>query len=513
MNTLIKLVFVLMIFPTTLIAQSQLSKKNYNYNIDLLHMSNDEVTVSFAPPKNNLKQGKFIIPKLVPGFYQAMNFGQYVSNLVATDKNGKKISTERLDQNSWIVHDLQHVKKISYKVADGWDSLEKDTHEAKSAGSMFIKDSVFVINYNSLVGYFEEIKDVPYQINVTKNKDFYASSALDYKQKDKNTDIVWAKNYRQLVDSPVLYCVPDTTWLKIGHTEVLVSFYNKKERQYSKKIAHEIENILKNQQAYLGGTLPVNKYAFLIYYESSNEQGFMGDGLEHSQSTVCLYRSGSMKFLPNALNRVASHEFFHIVTPLNIHSGEIQHYDFLNPVMSKHLWLYEGMTEYATIHMPIKQRMVSLEDFEKTLEEKIKGMKEFDDQLSFTEISKNAMARQDQYMNFYEKGPLLGLCLDIRLRELSGGKMGTQDLMLQLMKKYGEGKYFNDDDLFDEITKMTYPEIRTFFNNFIEGTQPVPIKEYLAKVGFTYDENTGKVNLISSPDSKQLALRKAWINQ
>lgn len=511
MKTLIKLFLVVVIFSNMMIAQTP--KKNYEYHIDLLHMSNDEVKVSFAPPNNNLTQGKFIIPKLVPGFYQAMNFGQYVSHFTATDKNGKKIVTERLDKNSWMVHDLKHVATISYQVADGWDSLEKESNEARSAGSMFKKDSVFVINYNSLVGYFEEMKDIPYQINITKNKDFYASSALDYKQKNKTTDMVWAKDYRQLVDSPVLYSVPDTTWLKIGHTKVLVSFYNKKERHYSKTIAHEIENILKNQQAYLGGTLPVDKYAFLIYYESSNESGFLGDGLEHAKSTVCLYRSGSMKFLPNALNRVASHEFFHIITPLNIHSGEIQHYDFLNPMMSKHLWLYEGMTEYATIHMPIKQKMISLEDFEKSIEEKIHGMKEFDNKLSFTDISKNAMERQDQYMNFYQKGPLLGLCLDIRLRELSNGKMGTQDLMQLLMKKYGEGKYFNDDDLFDEITKMTYPEIRTFFRDFIEGTQPLPLKEYLEKAGFNYDETTGKVSVLPNPDSKQLALRKAWINQ
>ncbi|NIF06542.1 peptidase M61 [Chryseobacterium sp. Tr-659] len=511
MNTLIKLFFVIIIFPNIMIAQR--TKKNYEYNIDLLHISNDEVRVSFSPPKNNFKQGKFIIPKLVPGFYQAMNFGQYVSNFTATDKNGKKIITERLDTNSWLVHDLKNVKKISYQVADGWDSLDKNTQEAKSPGTMFKKDSVFVINYNSLVGYFEEMKDFPYQINITKNKDFYASSALDYQQKNKNTDIVWAKDYRQLVDSPVLYCVPDTTWLKIGHTEVLVSFYNNKERHYSKTIAREIENILKNQQAYLGGRLPVNKYAFLIYYESSNENGYLGDGLEHSHSTVCLYRSGSMKFLPNALNRVASHEFFHIVTPLNIHSGEIQHYDFLNPVMSKHLWLYEGMTEYATIHMPIKQKMISLEDFEKSLEEKIQGMKEFDNKLSLTEMSKNSMERQDQYMNFYQKGALIGACLDIRLRELSNGKMGTQDLMQMLMKKYGEGNSFNDDDLFDEITKMTYPEIRVFFKDFVEGSQPIPLKEYLEKAGFNYDETTRKITLLPNPDSKQLALRKAWINQ
>lgn len=105
------------------------------------------------------------------------------------------------------------------------------------------------------------------------------------------------------------------------------------------------------------------------------------------------------------------------------------------------------------------------------------------------------------------------MCLDIRLRELSGGKMGTQDLMLQLMKKYGAGKYFKDDDMFDEITKMTFPEIRSFFRDYIEGTQPVPLKEYLSKVGFTYDENTGKVDLLSHPDQRQVALRKVWIGQ
>lgn len=509
MNTLIKLLFVLVLIPNTIIAQ----KKNYQYTIDLLHMSNDEVTVSFTPPRNNLKQGKFIIPKLVPGFYQAMNFGQYISNFVATDKNGKKLPTQRLDTNSWLVHDLKHVRKISYQVADGWDSLKEESHEARSAGSMFIKDSVFVLNYNSLAGYFEEMKDIPYQVNIIKNKDFYASSALNYEQKDKNTDKVWAKDYRQLIDSPVLYCVPDTTWVKIGETKVLVSFYNKKERHYSKKIADEISTILKNQQAYLGGKLPVDKYAFLIYYESSNESGYLGDGLEHSKSTVCLYRAGNMHFLPDALHRVASHEFFHIITPLNIHSEEIQHYDFLNPTLSKHLWLYEGMTEYATIHMPVKQKMISIKDFERTIEEKIEGMKEFDNKLSFTELSKNAMERQDQYMNFYQKGALLGMCLDIRLRELSNGKTGTQDLMLQLMKKYGEGKYFNDDDLFDEITKMTYPEIRTFFRDFIEGTLPIPLKEYLAKAGFIFDETTGKISLLPNPDFQQLALRKAWIGQ
>lgn len=507
----IKLFFTLAFFASKVLAQSH--NHSYQYTIDLLNIQDDKVTVSFSPPKNKLKQGKFIIPKMVPGYYDAMNFGQYISDFIALDKVGKELLTERLDQNSWMVHDLKNVAKISYRVADGWDSLQQNTQGAKSAASTFIKDSVSVINYNSLVGYFQEMNDLPYKISIKKNKGFYASSALNYRHENDSTDIFSIKGYRELVDAPVLYCAPDTASIKVGNAEVLISFYNKEERHYSKKIANELETILKNQQVYLGGKLPVDKYAFLIYYETSKKEGLMGDGLEHAQSTVCLYSSGSINYLPNALINVASHEFFHIVTPLNIHSKEIENYDFLNPTLSKHLWLYEGMTEYATIHMPIKQKMVSLQEFARKIEEKIHGMEAFDNKLSFTELSKNAVERQDQYMNFYQKGALLGLCLDIKLRELSGGKIGTQELMQQLMKKYGKGKYFKDGALFDEITAMTFPEIRTFFADYIEGGYPMPLKECLAKVGFEYNETTKTINLTNNPNTQQLALRKAWINQ
>ena len=239
----------------------------------------------------------------------------------------------------------------------------------------------------------------------------------------------------------------------------------------------------------------------------------MGDGLEHSNSTVCLYASNTLDKLPDALMGVASHEFFHILTPLNIHSREIQEFDFLNPVLSRHLWLYEGMTEYATIHMPIKQQMISMSEFSKKIEEKIIGMGEFDNQLSMTEMSTDAIKRQDQYMNFYQKGALVGLCLDIRLRELSKGEVGTQDLMQKLMNKYGSEKAFNDEELFDVITAMTYPEIRQFFKDYVEGGHSLPLKESLKKVGFEYNETTKTVNVTNNPSESQRSLRKAWISQ
>ena len=210
---------------------------------------------------------------------------------------------------------------------------------------------------------------------------------------------------------------------------------------------------------------------------------------------------------------VASHEFFHILTPLNIHSEEILEFNFLDPVLSKHLWLYEGMTEYATIHMPVKQRMINLEKFAKEIEGKIRGMERFDNNLSMTEMSTKAIERQDQYMNFYQKGALIGLCLDIRLRELSQGKIGTQDLVQKLMKKFGSEKAFKDEELFDEITAITFPEIRKFFKDYVEQGEPIPLKESLQKVGLDYDQTLKVITVIDTPSKSQLYLRKAWINQ
>ncbi len=60
----------------------------------------------------------------------------------------------------------------------------------------------------------------------------------------------------------------------------------------------------------------------------------------------------------------------------------------------------------------------------------------------------------------YEKGALIGLSLDLKLRQLSGGKYGTKELMRDLAKTYGRTKSFKDEELFDKITELTYPEIR-----------------------------------------------------
>ena len=63
---------------------------------------------------------------------------------------------------------------------------------------------------------------------------------------------------------------------------------------------------------------------------------------------------------------IAAHEFFHIVTPLNIHSEIIEHFNFVTPVPSRHLWLYEGTTEWAAHAMQLRAGLKTPEAYLQT---------------------------------------------------------------------------------------------------------------------------------------------------
>lgn len=147
------------------------------------------------------------------------------------------------------------------------------------------------------------------------------------------------------------------------------------------------------------------------------------------------------------------------------------------------------------------------------LSDKVRELRKYDDHLSLTQLSQQVLTRQDQFYNFYVKGALFNLCLDVRLRELSGGTQGTQQLTQTLLHRYGAHRPFADAQFFDELTQLTYPEMRAFFRDYLEHGQPLPLAANLGKVGLTLDAASGTVALAANPTPAQLALRQAWIGQ
>ncbi|MBA9078591.1 peptidase M61 [Rufibacter quisquiliarum] len=464
------------------------SAPTYRFSVDLGQVKGDKLQVSLLTPDFDKDEVVYHMPKMVPGTYAVYDFGKFIEDFAAYDKKGKKLDVERVDQNSWKIKKAKKLAKITYLVNDTWDTPKKEDIVFEPAATDIEEGKVFLINTHGFFGYFDGLTKEPYQIQVNKPKEFYGATSLRTVSSTPTSDTYRLANYNDLVDAPMLYSRPDTAMLKVGNAEVLISTYAAGGGQRSRNLAQSIKTILEAQKNYLGGTLPVDKYAFLIYIDNKQNRTGAYGALEHSYSSVYYFPEMPPAMLAEQVRNIAAHEFFHIVTPLNIHSEEIGNFDFSNPKMSKHLWMYEGATEYFAHHVQVNQKLTDLTGFLKEMRDKIIASKQqYNDDLAFTELSLGALDKYEkEYGNVYQKGALLNMALDIRLRELSGGKYGLRNLMKDLSRTYGKDVSFKDEELFDKIASLTYPEIRDFFRKHVEGNEPLPYAELFQKVGVTY---------------------------
>ena len=54
------------------------------------------------------------------------------------------------------------------------------------------------------------------------------------------------------------------------------------------------------------------------------------------------------------------------------------------------------------------------------------------------------------------------------------------------LPRYGKQKGFKDSELFDEIGKITYPEIETFLKTYVSGNQPLPLEQIFTSLGIDF---------------------------
>lgn len=510
----------LMLTAVTAFSQSK-PAPGYEYTVDLTKVVDDKLYVELTTPPVKQEEITFYLPKIIPGTYAIADYGRFVSDLKAFDKKGNALPVEKTETNAWKIKSATKLAKISYWVEDSFDTQAEGPEVFWPAGTNIEENKNFVINSSGFFGYFDGQKESPFKVNVIRDKTFYGSTGLIparsgepvakiLKEKSvaadgKLVDQFVVTDYDELVDSPIMYAPLDTALIRVGNTEVLIGSYAPNKKINAKEIAASVKEVLQAQKAYLGGTLPVNKYAFIFYFTDQPVNSY--GALEHSYSSMYYMPEATIDEMNQQLRDFAAHEFFHIVTPLTIHSEEIENFDFNDPKMSKHLWLYEGVTEYFAGNVQVKYNLITPDEYLSVLRQKMFVKDQFKDNLPFTELSKGTLdEHKEQYYNVYMKGALIGMCLDINLRKLSNGKYGMQNLVADLSKKYGKKKAFQDDKLFDEITALTYPQIGEFLKRHVGGPEPLPLKETLALVGVTYEAERAREVLSIGLENQSIAI-------
>jgi predicted metalloprotease with PDZ domain len=461
--------------------------------INLNEIKDDKVLVTVQAPKIGTDEIIYHIPKTVPGTYSEDNYGRFIDDLKAYDKKGNLLVVTKKDVNSWTIAKAKSLDKITYFVNDSFDTEKGGDFGGEDvfspAGSNILAGENIMLNTHCFVGYFTNFMTVPYNVNISHPETLWGSTSMTDQDPSATSDTFVTSRYAELVENPIMYSKPDYTTFNVDGMDILISVYSPTGKFTAESITPEMKTMMTAQKTFLGKINATKKYSVLLYLSSLTEEDAKGFGaLEHpTATTVVLPEVMPKEELVKSMMDVVSHEFFHIVTPLSIHSKEIQDFDYNDPKMSQHLWMYEGVTEYFANLFQINQGLIDEADYYSRLSDQIERAKMMNDTMSFTQMSANVLQQpyKDQYINVYQKGALIGMCIDIIIREKSNGKKGILDLMQKLSSEFGVDKAFNDNELFDKITSLTYPEVGEFLKTYVEGTTPIPYDLYFSKVGIT----------------------------
>lgn len=480
-------------------------------SIDITKVSNDRLPVVIDPDKITQDVVIYRLPKVVPGTYSISGFGRFIEGFKALDYNGNELSFEKADDNTWVIQNATQLDKIVYLVNDTFDQETTGGIGEEipfSPAGTNIEPNNYVLNLHGFIGYFEHLKNSQYTVDITSPAVFERTSALQetaVKSSPDGTKITttyYAPRYFDIIDNPMMYGKLDVEEFMVGDIKIVLSVYSPNKIHTAAGLKQTVYSMMQGQKAYLGDLNSTPRYDIYLYLSEGKAESPKGYGaLEHHTSTVVVLPEAYPKdALEKSMIDIVAHEFFHIVTPLSVHSEDIHYFDFYEPTFSKHLWMYEGVTEYFAQHFQVHQGLVEADEFYNQMMDKITMSKRYDDAMSFTLMSENILDEPyaGNYINVYQKGALIGMCIDILMREESNGNRSMLSLMKELSGKYGKNKPFTDDNLIAEITAMTYPSVGKFLKTHIEGNTPIDYNTFFNKTGLILDKIKVETNYMQS---------------
>lgn len=443
------------------------------------------------------KEIEYILPKVIPGSYEAENYGQFIHDFTINYKDGNHVSVKNKMKNTFRIPNAQLAESIRYNVKHTHIPNEVYTTNKifDAGGTQFLKDDYFLLNFHAIIGYFTGYQNATYEVTLLKPDNFIGSSALNITQRSSNLDFFKTGSYDQLVDSPILYDDFDNSHLvkfSVENMSVEIAVISDNDLIDADMLAKPIKKIVANisTASFLKGKLP-DKYAFLFLF--GKKYNAQSGALEHNRSSVYALSSDTSG-LKTMLPEFISHEFLHIYSPLNIRSELIHPFNFSNPKeMSSHLWLYEGITEYLSFKNNLDIGFIDAAQFYNAMRLKNNNGNLYK-KSSLTKMSKHVLSKKGQrfYTNYYEKGAVIGFYLDYLITKNSDGKKGIHSLLNYLIQNYNTNKPFIDDALITEIT-TNFPSTSTCFEHQIKGKEYIPIEQIFDNLGVRFEKDKDSV--------------------
>ena len=372
-----------------------------------------------------------------------------------------------------------------------------------------MKVTMVLLNPNSVFGYFSGLAEAPIRIKL----DYPVNWNIGTPAERRFENYFFIRDFDELIQTPFLLGKLTSTKFSVKGINVDVYAYSKSNiieaadlKTPIKKVVNAASNFMERK--------PAEYYTFLFHFDDKSIGAH-----EHPTSSVYILKDEALKAHQTRLYQVIAHEFFHTETPFYICEKSIRDFDYENAVPTKHLWFYEGITEWAANIMLLKYGMMDYFDYFSDLSSKVSHSLKLDGSVSLEDISQNSYtADHEQYLYIYSKGALTATLMDIHLLDVTGGKKGLRDVIVELSRKYNPENPFDSDTFIDEFIKASHPSMREFIDDYVLESMNLPIAEYFNKMGVRYfkeysddfgrsslgfglwgDDETGKI-VVKEPD-------------
>ena len=131
----------------------------------------------------------------------------------------------------------------------------------------------------------------------------------------------------------------------------------------------------------------------------------------------------------------------------------------------------------------------------------------YDIWLNFMNHDDNA---RDVRVNYYFKGPVIGLLLDVAIREKTAQRQSLDDVMRLLYNRYylQLQRGFTEEEFWQAVTEVT-GETLTEIRTLVDTTAPIDYDRLLTPAGLRIDTTDWSIRLVDKPNQAQQTFLKA----
>lgn len=427
-----------------------------------------------------------------PGRYALHEFAKNVYGFRATDNQGRPLTVLRPDPYAWQIVGHAGAVNITYTLfadrGDGTYSQIDETHAHLNMPATFM--------------YAPELADRAIEVNF-----------------EVREDLNWKVATQLPLVSGTTYSAPDLQYFMDSPTEIsnyqLREFKvdsNGKEQKIRLALHHygtqsetdayfeKVKKVVLAEKAVFG-ELPnfdFDTYTFLACYIPN----VSGDGMEHRNSTIL---TSTRSLADGGMERnigTVSHEFFHAWNVERIRPKSLEPFDFEEANMSGSLWFAEGFTSYYTNLILCRAGLITPTEYVEGLTRTFNYVWNSPARQFFNPIEMSYQApfvdaatsvdpvnRTNTFISYYSYGSMLGLALDLSLREKG---LNLDDYMKIVWQRYGQNeKPYQIEDLHQTLNNYAGKEFGDgFFGSYIYRSEMPDYRSLFKSVGVHLEQKS-----------------------